>query len=713
MGGISTKTDGVDFDDREEYAKWPLEAVEQAYNRLLLARKERECADLGLTRREFWETFTDYNTVIKGQFLNLPMEQYSVFDPEKKDSVYALEVFAALALFCNGELETKLKFIFLMFDFDKSNGISRDEMVMMLRCVTRALYRIGLTDFFPEYAELESLADEMFSEANGGTDREATIEEISDWATANIAANDIISRFKENPEVVLRGINRKQSMDQYHELHNGESLDNTKKNGTEDITEKKETPIKRSYKDIVPDHLLSHLRRQVSRANKMSSGRVIHRVTTQSVGKELRSDRKNMLNRVATRTCIRELTISTGFTITEVKKMRGDFAKFAGDDASLSRESFGKLLKLSFPKLTDENLLERLYSVFDANDSDSIDFNEFCLGLTRLLKGTVNEKLELLFQMYDKNGDGTIGLTELLDVVSETDEILKSEAQFASQIMHSLDVDGDGSISQSEFVQVLEKEPALMANFSRRISQRALGSLMNHRTLMTMDEGNQSFTYDGIVDLINKLGKNDTWNAAHTDHTVTIWEFKTLMRDHFEISETSVKFFDRLYHQIDKENKDKADLRDLLNALVQTLNVTDAQKAAFFFNLYDFNGKGTMNSDELLRILLEGQERTGLKAKEFLGMVRKFDNTGTNLVDCASFRDAILNNPELLHTFGMLFNATGTTDIFENETLKGHTAMGNTVIQGEQMDVIGDAKSSKPEPETADSGTTTTTTTDA
>ena len=691
MGGISSKTDGVHFDDRLEYAKWPLVAVEQAYARLLLARKERECADLGLTKREFWETFTDYSTVVQGQFLNLPIEQYALFDPEDKGSVYALEVFATLALFCNGELETKLRFIFVLFDFDKSNGISKDEMVMMLRCVTRALYRVGLTDSFPEYTELEALADEMFSEANGGSNREATIEEISDWATANIAANDIVSRFQENPETVMRGIDRKTSMTNYHELHGGEIITegNMGSNETQETKQSEGTPTttvksnKRSHKDIVPGHLIGHLRRQISRVNKLSSGRVLHRVTTQSLGKELRADRKNMLNRIATRSCIRELTHKTEFSLSEVKKMRGDFAQFAGANATLSRESFGNIITKNFPKLDNSSLLERLYSVFDADNSDSIDFNEFCLGLTRLLKGTADEKLKLLFQLYDKNGDGTIGLTELIDVVSESDETLKSEAQFATQIMKSLDVDGDGSITQAEFVTVLEEEPALMANFSRRISQRSLGSLTHHRALMTLDEGNQGFTYDGIVELIQELAQDETWNTAHTDHTVTAWEFKTMMREHFEISETSVKFFDRMFNMLDTEKKDQVDLRDLLNALVQTLNATEAQKAAFFFNLYDFDGSGTLDADELLRIILEGQEQNGKETKQFLNMVRKFDDSGTNEVDCAAFRDTILTNPEMLKTFGLLFNATGTTSVIEEATEAAVAMAERTEAEGE------------------------------
>ena len=55
---------------------------------------------------------------------------------------------------------------------------------------------------------------------------------------------------------------------------------------------------------------------------------------------------------------------------------------------------------------------------------------------------------------------------------------------------------------------------------------------MNHRTLMTMDEGNQSFTYDGIVDLINKLVKA----SVLTDFNCMLYR-PTHMRIPYRISE--------------------------------------------------------------------------------------------------------------------------------------------------------------------------------
>ena len=100
------------------------------------------------------------------------------------------------------------------------------------------------------------------------------MEEISEWATNHISANDILSRFQENPNNGLKKICRIKSMVRYHELHDGETtavdefLSTTSSlAATEDqeVQQNKKKKPRRSTKDIVPDHLLGNMRRQVSR----------------------------------------------------------------------------------------------------------------------------------------------------------------------------------------------------------------------------------------------------------------------------------------------------------------------------------------------------------------------------------------------------------------------------------------------------------------
>ena len=73
-----------------------------------------------LTRREFWDVFTDY-TVLKGDtWLSLPLDVFNVFDDQGSGTVDALEVFLMMSLFSDGDIDQALRFCFTVFDTDQS-----------------------------------------------------------------------------------------------------------------------------------------------------------------------------------------------------------------------------------------------------------------------------------------------------------------------------------------------------------------------------------------------------------------------------------------------------------------------------------------------------------------------------------------------------------------------------------------------------------------
>lgn len=73
-----------------------------------------------LTRREFWDVFTDY-TVLKGDaWLSLPLSVFNVFDDGGTGTVDALEVFLMMSLFSDGAMDEALHFCFTVFDTDHS-----------------------------------------------------------------------------------------------------------------------------------------------------------------------------------------------------------------------------------------------------------------------------------------------------------------------------------------------------------------------------------------------------------------------------------------------------------------------------------------------------------------------------------------------------------------------------------------------------------------
>ena len=48
----------------------------------------------------------------------------------------------------------------------------------------------------------------------------------------------------------------------------------------------------------------------------------------------------------------------------------------------------------------------------------SIPFQEFMVGLSVLARGTLSEKLQWAFTLYDINKDGVISRAEMLDIIS-------------------------------------------------------------------------------------------------------------------------------------------------------------------------------------------------------------------------------------------------------------------------------------------------------
>jgi serine/threonine-protein phosphatase 2B regulatory subunit len=68
--------------------------------------------------------------------------------------------------------------------------------------------------------------------------------------------------------------------------------------------------------------------------------------------------------------------------------------------------------------LKNSAFAERLFSVFDINKDSAINFREFVCGLSVFCsKGTLDEKLQLSFRIYDRDEDGFIDKGELMSML--------------------------------------------------------------------------------------------------------------------------------------------------------------------------------------------------------------------------------------------------------------------------------------------------------
>ncbi|CAK7896792.1 calcium-binding protein NCS-1 [[Candida] anglica] len=84
----------------------------------------------------------------------------------------------------------------------------------------------------------------------------------------------------------------------------------------------------------------------------------------------------------------------------------------------LSEEEFSKVFKQFFPFGDPTDYCRYLFRVFDVDNSKYIDFKEFIIALSITSRGSLDQKLNWSFKLYDSSKSGKITYKEVLAVIS-------------------------------------------------------------------------------------------------------------------------------------------------------------------------------------------------------------------------------------------------------------------------------------------------------
>jgi len=66
---------------------------------------------------------------------------------------------------------------------------------------------------------------------------------------------------------------------------------------------------------------------------------------------------------------------------------------------------------------SDREILDRLFTMFDRTGDDAVDYRELLCGISPLVAGTVREKLEFAFAVFDASGSGQMRPQEMAFVL--------------------------------------------------------------------------------------------------------------------------------------------------------------------------------------------------------------------------------------------------------------------------------------------------------
>lgn len=98
--------------------------------------------------------------------------------------------------------------------------------------------------------------------------------------------------------------------------------------------------------------------------------------------------------------------------------------------------------------------VDRILKIADADGSGEIDYSEWVVATTDKKRLLSNEKLETAFNLFDKDGSGTISANEVREVLGVGKNI---DEKVWNDIVMEVDANGDGEISFSEFKTMMQK----------------------------------------------------------------------------------------------------------------------------------------------------------------------------------------------------------------------------------------------------------------
>ncbi|XP_061449440.1 calsenilin isoform X2 [Rhineura floridana] len=168
-----------------------------------------------------------------------------------------------------------------------------------------------------------------------------------------------------------------------------------------------------------------------------------------------------------------QLQALTKFTKKELQSLYRGF-KNECPSGLVDEETFKLIYAQFFPQGDATMYAHFLFNAFDVDRNGAIRFEDFVIGLSILLRGTVHEKLNWAFNLYDINKDGYITKEEMLAIMKSiydmmgryTYPIVREDApiEHVERFFQKMDKNQDGVVTIEEFLETCQKDENIMTS---------------------------------------------------------------------------------------------------------------------------------------------------------------------------------------------------------------------------------------------------------
>eukprot|EP00007_Cunea_sp_BSH-02190019_P007547 CAMPEP_0174234814 /NCGR_PEP_ID=MMETSP0417-20130205/4453_1 /TAXON_ID=242541 /ORGANISM="Mayorella sp, Strain BSH-02190019" /LENGTH=1117 /DNA_ID=CAMNT_0015313229 /DNA_START=45 /DNA_END=3398 /DNA_ORIENTATION=- len=176
------------------------------------------------------------------------------------------------------------------------------------------------------------------------------------------------------------------------------------------------------------------------------------------------------LRRQEKKSLFERLAAETHFGRAELEAIHSKWSSQA-TDGLLTREQFAEGMKEM--GVTDPLLIEQQFLAFDEDGDGTVSFLEFCVGLSVLQRGSIEERLQFMFKAYDVDNSGDLSPQEVFNLYKATlnsrgRHVSDAELQqYVKDIFAVADLDNSGGIDVDEFIMAVKQQKLFLDLFEQ------------------------------------------------------------------------------------------------------------------------------------------------------------------------------------------------------------------------------------------------------
>ncbi|XP_045137436.1 Kv channel-interacting protein 1-like [Portunus trituberculatus] len=171
---------------------------------------------------------------------------------------------------------------------------------------------------------------------------------------------------------------------------------------------------------------------------------------------------------------INALCRTTHFTRAELQRLYRSF-KDRCPTGVVREDAFKELYFQMFPKgASSSKYPHYVFNNLDKESTGIINFEDMIKLLSRLSRGSLDDRLKWIFSLYDLNGDGCITRQEMTDVVQAVFDLMgkhtdtpvdeQTVGQKVETLFTTLDLNKDGVITLDEFTEACGRDGTIAYN---------------------------------------------------------------------------------------------------------------------------------------------------------------------------------------------------------------------------------------------------------